>query len=126
MKTAQLSTLTLFFLGMLLFVPDSNPQAYNTWSLPDGAKARLGKGWINGQIAYFPDGKRLAVTGSIGTWIYDVDTGTALDLLIGVLSLALSPDGTMVASIAQGSEGRDSVIEVWDVATRQPLSLIHI
>ena len=30
-------------------------------SLPEGAKARIGKGWING-IEYSADGKRFAVT----------------------------------------------------------------
>ena len=31
------------------------------WHLPEGAKARLGKSWIFGNIAYSPDGARLAV-----------------------------------------------------------------
>ena len=91
-------------------------QNYTKWGLPEGAKARLGKGWITGEIAYFPDGSRLAVAGSIGTWIYDTKT-VELDLLIGVSSVAFSPDGTMLASIAEGLDGRDSTVQLWDVAT---------
>ena len=41
-----------------LFSLNTFAQDYTQWSLPDGAKARLGKGWING-IRYSPDGTRL-------------------------------------------------------------------
>ena len=107
------------FLGTLAFLPNTYAQNYTKWGLPEGAKARLGKGWITGEIAYFPDGSRLAVAGSIGTWIYDTKTGVELDLLIGVSSVAFSPDGTMLASIAEGLDGRDSTVQLWDVATGQ-------
>ena len=117
MKTAQFSMLVLLSLGMFAF--NTYAQDYTKWSLPEGAKARLGKGWITGEIAYFPDGSRLAVAGSIGTWIYDTKTGVELDLLIGVSSVAFSPDGTMLASIAEGLDGRDSTVQLWDVATGQ-------
>ena len=43
---------------------------YMQWGLPEGAKARLGKGTLS-KITYSPDGKLLAVAGSAGTWIYD-------------------------------------------------------
>ena len=35
------------------------------WNLPEGAKMRLGKGEISGNIAYSPDGTRLAVASTI-------------------------------------------------------------
>ena len=77
-------------------VPDS-PQ----WHLPEGVKVRLGKGLIN-EIAYSPDGNRLAVASSIGIWIYDAHTGEELALLTGhtrnVRSIAFSPDGGTLAS----------------------------
>ena len=38
------------------------------WKLPEGAKARLGKGEID-EIAYSPDGTQLAVRSSIGIWL---------------------------------------------------------
>ncbi|RKU05486.1 hypothetical protein C6501_19725 [Candidatus Poribacteria bacterium] len=83
--------------------------------LPAGAKARLGKGRIH-QVKYFPDGKRLAVATSIGIWIYDVQTGEALDLLTGhtepVKTIVFSPDGETFAS---GS--KDNTIRLWDTRT---------
>ncbi|RKU16939.1 hypothetical protein C6500_17095 [Candidatus Poribacteria bacterium] len=75
------------------------------WRLPEGAKARLGKGLIN-DISYSPDGKTLAVASSIGVWIYDAQTGEELDLLTGqkawVLGVVFSPDGKQLASHGQG------------------------
>lgn len=84
-------------------------------SLPPGAKSRVGKGKIS-QLKYFPDGKRLAVATSIGVWVYDVNTGEALDLLIGhtsdLESMAFSPDGEMLAT---GSV--HGTIRLWDAQT---------
>ena len=47
------------------------------WHLPEGAKARLGKGSIN-DAEFSPDGTRLAIASDIGIWIYDAHTGTEL------------------------------------------------
>lgn len=71
MKIVRLSLITLLF-NFLLILPNTIAQDYTTWGLPDGAKARLGKGKITGNIAFTPDGNRLAVASSIGIWIYDV------------------------------------------------------
>ncbi len=94
-------------------------QDYTQWNLPEGAKARLGKGVI-GKIVYLPDNARLAIASSIGIWIYDAETGEELDLLTGhtgsVSSVAFSPDGNTLAS---GS--RDNTIRLWDVATGKHL-----
>ena len=56
---------------------------YTQWQLPEGAKSRLGKGKITGNVAFSPDGARLAVGSAIGIWIYDVRPGKEkeLDLL---------------------------------------------
>ena len=86
--------LTSIFVSTL-FLPSTFAQDYQTWGLPEGAKARLGKGWIS-DIAYSPDGTRLAVASSIGIWIYDTETFTEVALLTGhtgyVNALAYSPD----------------------------------
>ena len=91
---------------------DSSAQDYTQWELPDGAKARLGKGSIN-EIQYSPDGTRLAVADSIGIWLYDTATLQEVDLLTGhtgsVFSVSFSPDGHTIAS---GS--RDATIRLWD------------
>ena len=77
-------------------------QDYTKWELPEGAKIRLGKGAITGNIAYSPDGNRLAVASSIGIWMYDAHTSKELDLFIGhrssIESVCFSPDGSLLAS----------------------------
>ena len=69
MKTA----VTLLIL-LNLFALNTFAQDYTQWSLPEGATARLGKGFVFGNIAYSPDGTRLAVVSSIGIWLYDTAT----------------------------------------------------
>lgn len=51
------TTVTLLIL-LTLFPLNTFAQDYTRWGLPDGAKARLGKGWIN-EIQYSPDGTHL-------------------------------------------------------------------
>lgn len=53
---------------------------YTKFSLPEGAKLRLGKGKING-IQYSPDGTRLAVATSIGVWLYNMPSYHEVALL---------------------------------------------
>ena len=109
----------------------SDQPDYTQWQLPEGAKARLGKGNITESVfpatghkfstrnvAFSPDGNRLAIGSVAGIWIYDVRPGKEkeLDLLAGhtesVTSVAFSPDGTTLAS-----GGKDRKIRFWDVAT---------
>ena len=107
-------TVTLLLL-LSLFSVNTFAQDSPQWHLPEGAKARLGKGAIK-QIIYSPDGNRLAVASGIGIWIYDAHTGKALDLLMGhrevVNSVAFSPDGTTLAS--SGGD-KNHAIHLWDV-----------
>ena len=55
-------------------------QNHTRWSLPEGAKARLGKGYAT-EIAYSPDGALLAVGSTVGVWLHDVQSGKALSLI---------------------------------------------
>jgi len=98
-----------------LFLTNARAQDYTQFRLPEGAKARLGKGGI-GEIAYSPDGNRLAVANNIGIWIYDAHSLIALDLLIGhtdeIISIAFSPNGRTLASSSY-----DGTVQLWDVNT---------
>ena len=95
---------------------DNHSQDFTQWSLPDSAIARLGKGSISGDIAFSPDGSRLAVSGSIGIWIYDAYTGAEIALITGhtesVNTVAFTPNGLTIAS---GSD--DNTIRSWDART---------
>ncbi len=95
---------------------------YQTWHLPAGAIARLGKGRIY-EVAFSPDGSLLAVASSIGIWLYDAATSRELALLTGhggrVFSVSFSPDGNTLASGAN-----DNTIKLWDVATRQNIATL--
>ena len=101
MKKAMLFKLSLLFASapcLLHSYAQDSPQ----WGLPEGAKARLGKGIIR-EIQYSPDGTRLAVASSIGIWLYDVTVHQEASLITGYTGIVLdclvfSPDGRILAS----------------------------
>ena len=97
-------------------------QDYTKWHLPEGAKLRLGKGYIN-DITYSPDSSRLAVASSIGIWIYDAETGEELDLFTGhtgpVERLAYSPDGRFIVSSSAGKN-----VRLWDANTGEHKTIL--
>lgn len=124
MRTQLFSMLLTLLLISTPFLPITfaQYQSYMQLSLPEGAKARLGKGKIH-EIQYAPDGTRLAVAGSIGIWLYDAQTNEELDLLGGymcsVRSLSFSPDGRTLAS-----GGSDGTLRFWDANTGNLLHTI--
>ena len=119
MKLTSLFILLILLIVSTLYPPNSFAQDYTQWGLPEGAKARIGKGSIN-DMQYSPDGTILAVAGSVGVWLYDAETLQELALLkrgrygrYDVDNIAFSPDSTTLIS-----ENSDDVM-VWDVATRE-------
>ncbi|MDE0398836.1 MAG: T9SS type A sorting domain-containing protein [Candidatus Poribacteria bacterium] len=100
------------FMVSTFLLPNAFAQSYTQWDLPDGAKARLGKGSAGG-LKFSADGNRLMVENAIGIWVYDAYSGVALDLITRNLSdnLALSPDGSTVAGW-----GPDDELCLWQVA----------
>ena len=121
MKMRRFTILLILLLVSTVYLPLVYAQDSQTWGLPDGAKARLGKGWIS-DIAYSPDGTRLAVASSIGIWIYDTETLAEVALLTGhtgyVNAVAYSPDPDRKILI---SGGADSTVRVWDTDTGELL-----
>ena len=90
---------------------DETVKDWTQWELPEKAKTRLGKSWINA-IQFSPDGTQLAIGSGIGVWLYDVNTGKEISLFPGICrSLAFSPDGRFLVN-----SGDDSTI-LWEVAT---------
>ena len=107
---------TVFLIAMLLsssllFLHNAFTQA----GLPEGAKARFGKGYKTGSSIFSDDGTRFAVSSNVGVWIYDVFTAQEVALLTNhpreFTVLAASPDGNMLAS------ANENVIFLWDIHT---------
>ena len=86
------------------------------WHLPDGVKARIGKGRAN-DVALSPDGTQLAIATGIGVWLYNAHTGAEIALLTGhtrrVRSVAYSPNGKTLAS------GSSNEVRLWDPSTQE-------
>lgn len=91
-------------------------------ALPEGVKARLGRGTIN-DIKFSPDNTQLAVASSIGIWIYDINNAEAQSLFADNVAnkIAFSPDGKFIASSCS-----DRTVRVWNLLNSQLLRTFDI
>ena len=115
MKKSLFLTSILLFISVM-FLTSSFAQDAPQWHLPEGVKARIGKGRVE-DVALSPDGTQLAVAATIGVWLYEAQTGAEIALLTGhtrsAESVAYSPDGKTLAS----GSGRE--IRLWDPSTQE-------
>ena len=86
------------------------------------AVTQFGRGTIS-QISYSPNGKLLAVAGSLGVWLYQTNDLNASPRLLKddnvTMTLAFSKDGLTMAS-----GNKNGVIRLWDVATGTEISTL--
>lgn len=120
MKTTHFPTLLVILLFSALFLTDTFAQDYTQLNLPEGAKARLEKGVIS-DIQLSPDNTRLAITSSIGIWLYDVRTRTQTTPLVRydkhtISQMAFSPDSKMLAMSTH-----DKTLQLWNASTGENL-----
>ena len=121
MKTRLFSIFLMPLLLSTLFLTNTFAQDYTQLSLPEGAKARLGKGVIN-DIHISPDNTRLAIASSTGIWFYDVNTSVQTAPLIRydkqtiVSQMAFSPDSKMLAISTH-----DKTLQLWNAGTGENL-----
>ena len=123
MKTKLL--LAFFVTGIVaiilifLFVPtnkrsDSFIPKTPQWNLPEGAKARIGKGRIL-DVAYVPNGAQFVVASSTDIWFYDAKTLEVQAVLPGhtgfEFSMSFSPDRKTLATAG------GKTIRLWDTET---------
>ena len=78
----------------------STAQDYAQIGLPEGAIARIGRGYL-GEVHFSPDGSQLAISTAMGIWFHDPQTGKALELLqcpniTYPYPFAFSPDGNRI------------------------------
>ena len=94
------------------------------WGLPEGAIARLGRGRI-ADLAFSPDGESLAITTTIGVWIYELATMEPIALWEterGLVStVAFSPNGQWIATI-----NWDGVIKIREIETQRCTAKIQV
>ncbi|RKU27367.1 hypothetical protein C6497_11505 [Candidatus Poribacteria bacterium] len=121
MKKCQLS-IAILLLMTCYYSCAVFAQDYTEWELPNGAKKRLGKGEITGNIIFSPDNSHIAVSSSIGVWLYSANSGKEQKLLTNhsrsVTSVSFSPDGNTLASSSSGE------FILWDVHTGELITVL--
>ena len=135
MKTSFFLIFTAIIVSVCSFpsTAQDNPQI----GLPEGAKARIGKGFL-GEVHFSPDGSQLAISTSIGIWFHDPQIGKVLELLpcpniTYPFPFAFSPDGNRIGIGIRGKKKNASgssrySVEVCDTTTgeKKEMRLGHL
>ena len=115
MKKIYLSVVT-YLLISILFLSNAYAQDHPQLDLPNGAKARFGKGWVR-DIEFSPDGNQLAVATTTGIWIYDSHTGKQINRFEGHMgganAISYSRNGQILAAAHQ-----DLTIRLWEPTSK--------
>ena len=104
-------------------LPDIDGDDVTTWTLPEGAIARLGRG-RNNDVAFSPDGQYFAVGTSIGFWLYELPTLSPIALLDtarGTSAIGFSADSRRVVTYTFVEN-----LKVWDVQSGTCVTQIEI
>ena len=132
MKKTHLFYIVCFLLSSLLPLNSLAQDFATQWHLPEGAKARLGRGRLI-NIKLSPDSTRVVASTPIGIWIYDAQTSEVVSLFTesqigeqgGFLSntppeaLTFSVDASIIAT-AHGNS-----IYVWDTFTGNAFAMLN-
>ena len=134
MKKTHLLYIVCLLLSNLLLLNGLAQDFAAQRHLPKGAKARLGKGrLINTKLS--PDGTQVAVSTSIGVWIYDTQTSEAVSLFMmpqtgeknepmfrgsngSSETLTFSDDASIIATVHRNS------VYVWDTFTGKAFAML--
>ena len=132
MKKPYLLCIVCLLLSSLLLGNGLAQDFATQWHLPEGAKARLGRGRLM-NIKLSPDSTRVVASTPIGIWIYDAQTSEVVSLFTesqigeqgGFLSntppeaLTFSVDASIIATAHENS------IYVWDTFTGNAFAMLE-